>query len=205
MPVFAKKAKGNEVEHGTHRLLDDLPPLPEKIKALGRLEAENEKIIAAYRRVDFLIHEPTPQESRIKKLTSGLLEKVGARTAPLAQASEAEGADLAERRAACESAIAGLQREIRTLRAELSAKLYSAEWKDEHFSARQRIARAIIEAAEAIQAEQKLANRMAAAGAISGPHFGSRLWLNVSSCPLIPSVFRQLSIDEFKRNNSNLV
>ena len=191
---------------GTRLTNSDFPQLAKEIDALHGLEAERERIVAAYRRADGVVHEQTPQEGRIKKLTGQFLEKVGAaRPAQPAQASEEEGLDLPERRAAADAAIEQQQRKIQALGLSLQAEIYSSGWDALDFQSRQRMARAVVELAEAVQGNESLAREMANAGAISGPCFGSRLWLNTSACPTLPHCFRTMNLNEFKRNNANLL
>ena len=205
MALLKRKEAATPSPAGTRRTLADFPEWAAALETQRRLNAAHDTIVANYRHADSVTHEATPQEGRIKNLTTSLLEKVGVRPAQPAKASEeAEGADLAEKRAACETAIAQHERKLRTLRSELQAEIYS-QWEQEHFAARQRIARAVVELAQAVQDEQELANRMSAAGAISGPHFGGRLWVNCSNSPLIPRVFRSLDIRAFIECNRNLL
>jgi hypothetical protein len=201
--MLAKKQKP-ELEHGARRRLEDFPEWAEALETQRRLATELAQIVANYQHVDIMIHQQTPQESRISQLRSLLLDKVGARPAKPVQPSEEEGPALAEKRAACEQAIAQQERKVNDLRLSLATEIYR-DWEDEHFAARQRIARAIIEAAEAIRDEQTLAEKMAAAGAISSPCFGSRLWVNCSNSPTIPSVFRPMNIRAFIECNRNLL
>ena len=191
----------------TRRQLADFPQWAEAEETLRRLRLEEQVIVAQYRKADGALHEQTQQESRIGKLANTILAKVGA-TRPAEVTSEAElvGAELAEKRLACENALEAHQREMQQLRIRLSARVYSeGGWEQEHLAVRQRIAKAVIELATAVQDEGRLAEKMATAGAITSARWGGRLWVNTSACPLVPAVFRALNVGEFRRYNENLL
>ncbi len=189
----------------TRRQLADFPQWAEAEETLRRLRLEEQVIVAQYRKADGALHEQTQQESRIGKLANTILAKVGA-TRPAEVTSEAElvGAELAEKRLACENALEQHERKMTSLRIQLSTEVYKS-WEQEHLAARQKIAKALVELATAVQDEGQLAEKMAAAGALTSARWGGRLWVNTSTCPLVPAVFRALNVGEFCRNNANLL
>ena len=189
----------------TRRQLADFPQWAEAEEILQQLRLEKQVIVAQYRKADGALHEQTQQESRIGKLANTILAKVGA-TRPAEVTSEAElvGAELAEKRLACENALEQHERKMQAADSAIRSGLQES-WEQEHLAARQKIAKALIELATAVQDEGQLAEKMATAGALTSARWGGRLWVNTSTCPLVPAVFRALNVGEFCRNNENLL
>ena len=197
--------KKNETPN-TRRTLADCPQWAPAEETLRRLDSEHEQIVEEGRRFDATAsHQPSEQESRIGKLTHALLEKVGATKPAPAATSEGDGHDLAERRAACEAAIERHQRTMAQLRRKLEGELYREGWENEHFAARQRIAKAVVALKEAWDDERKLAIEMCQAGALQDVRYGGRLLVNFSAAAKLPNVIQTMSLPAFIESNRNLL
>jgi hypothetical protein len=200
MPVTQRKPS----TPNTRRRLEDFPEWQQALEMKRKLGQEQEAIANRFRQFDGWHHPVTATEGRVNTLMGKLLAKVSGTAEPAPAFSEADGTALAERREACQRAIEQHERNMNALRHELMGEIYES-WEEEHSQARKLIARMIVETKKAIDAEQKLANEMAAAGAIVSVLWGQRPWVNTSNCAGLPAVFRPMNLRAFVASNTNLL
>ncbi len=181
------------------RTLADCPEWKEALTIRKRLEEQ-------LRRYVVVADAPAGDVSIVRQLVGKLLswaKGTSATPEPEQLASPAVG-NASEQREAARLALDEHNQATERLRLQLAGELYPA-WSDEHLRARQRIAQAAVALKTSIDAEQRLAEQMAAAGALSDAGFGRRLWVNCANAAQLPRLFRPMNLTAFRRDNADLL
>ena len=190
------------------RTAADFPELQaaiEKLQDLRTKLAENETRL---QRLDKVV-VPSEKESRVAGIVRGLL---GSRKEkePERPAIAEDKRNTLEDNEAIVTAISQQTQALSQLRRETAEVLYREDYAELHRVKRARIAKGIVELAEAIIDERQYATTMMHAGALMDSTTGHRLLLNVSMCPQIWAAFSSLidgptRLKDFQRNNANLL
>jgi hypothetical protein len=190
---------------GTRRTLADIPQWRETAETLRRLKKEEEGILAEIRKVDGATNPPdvSTHWGRAAAFATYLMAKVNGRPEP-EPLSQADLASLAEKRLAVQGLIEQQQAKLDRLRNEFSEVLYE-DWQQEHFAARRKIAKAVVELKRSWDAELALAHDMHAADAITDALYGGRLLCNFSNCAALPRLVQAMRLDAFIESNRDLL
>jgi hypothetical protein len=182
------------------RTVEDFPQYTEAVETLRRLQIEQRKIAEECRRAES--SKATVQDSRIGNYAANMIAKALGK--PESAMAVLDPTEVAEKRAAIESAITQQSRKIEQIKQGLTTELYR-DWEEEHFAARVEIADCIVRLKKAFDEENELAQRMYAMGALHSSIFGSRLWINMSCAAQLVNALRTMNLQGFIETNRNLL
>ncbi len=200
--VTKKPTHSNPAQKRTLKDFPEWQAAQEKMMELRELLQKKEEQL---RHLDG-IRPITEKQSRVAGIVRGLL---GQKESPQ-QPSPEDKENLLEDSEGLTFAIQQHDREMDTLRRQISEILYREDYGEEHKTRRARIAKGIIELATAIMDNKKYVYELYQAGAVIDPTEGHSLLVNVSCCPQIWSALRNLTdapnrLRDFIRDNANLL
>ncbi len=179
----------------------DVTTLPEFIVDEQRereLEREAEAAAKAFRQADNRRATASEGERKIGKLARDLLAKVTGEPSPV---SAEDSAECQERLAAAYQALAQYRQQRARRTTELVEKVVFPTWEAGHIERRRREAELVVALLEAHHETQAYVEKMKAAGVDTR----ALPWLNCSACPQLPGAIKTSRVNDFIRNNANLL